>query len=597
MSEPIRYQYGTDLCSVRENRKLIVEDCDPETVRNGLRVANFVREGSRYVKKRPRFRPAAGDDDAGALHVLSARIVEDSLHVQPSDVVGIVRLLPGMTVQIEPKIGWEQVIRMLLTVYDIDRTQSFYGIPLEDLLSSGIEASQLVTILAINYVHGVRTITKKGFIRDLHIRRRNGFEGVGSVDVAQSLMNRATGTPEPTWVSTEVEYGNPVNEAIHMAGKLLLRLLQQDREGYQHPRQDLLLSMIHQQLKEMEELGIQSRHKHLGAYRRVSLGDLPRQRHYYRRAVHTSQSILSAALVGQAGGGPEELLVDYALSMNTLFQDYTQRVLTQQVESLRQLDWLDRLSRVQCQSEPRLYPFEGNAEAAHEPDHLLVDGSRTLAVLDSKYYRAGKNPANESASRSRMFAYAYLTDTDRMAFLCPQYRPDRLPVTNTGGEVEVVSPDGEFTCDDYEHRVRQYLFETISIEHPELRVFDAVDRGYLALEGASTEDLEHVRDTKGPFSINNPATFATRVINSIAFSTHGPNKPDMDNQGQWTKNRIKEACGKTDSEGKPLYPKHETTCVPVYYPGPNDEHGEVALYFIRQTDEGVAVSEEKQKLM
>jgi hypothetical protein len=170
-------------------------------------------------------------------------------------------------------------------------------------------------------------------------------------------------------------------------------------------------------------------------------------------------------------------------------------------------------------------------------------------------------------------------------------------VTNTGGEVELVSPDEEFTCDEYEDRVRKYLFETLAIEYPELRVFDAVEQGHLALQEASTEDLEQVHDTNGPFSISNPATFATRIINEIVFSTYGPNRPEMGNQGQWTKSRIKDACGKTDSEDKPLYPKHETTCVPIYYPNQGNEHGRVTLYFIRQADDGVIVSEETQKLM
>lgn len=592
MSDTIRCEYGTELCSVQENRKLIVENCDPEELREELRAANFVREGSRYVKKRPRLRPETDDGDSGALHVLSARIIENSLHIKPSDVVGIVKLVPGMSIQVEPKIEWEHVIRMLLTVYDIDRTQSYYGIPLEDMIAGEIEASQLIAILAINYVHGVKTITKKGFIRDLNIRRRNGYEGLGSVDVAQTLMNHATGIPEPTWVETEVDYANPVNETIHMAGKLLLRLLEQERGGHQHPRQDLLLSMVHQQVREIEDRGVQSSQKQLGEYRRLSLASLPRQRHYYRRAVHTSQSILSSALLGQTGGGPEELLVDYALSMDSLFQDYTQRVLSREVESLRVLDHLDRLSDVECKNEHRLYPFEGNAKAAHEPDHLLTDGDETLAVLDSKYYQEGKNPANDSTSRSRMFAYAYLTNTDRMAFLCPQYHRDRLPVSSTGGELEVISPDDDFTCNEYERLTREYLIESIALKYPELNVFSAVQNGRLCLESVSEDDLSEVYDTTGPFAISNPATFATRVINDIAFSAYGPNKPELDNQGQWTKSRIKDACGKTNDDDRPRYPQHETTCVPVYTTDTDDDPGQVTLYFLRQREDRVTVSKE-----
>jgi hypothetical protein len=594
MSKAVRYDYGTSLCSVQENRKLIIEDCNPDTINNELRAANFVREGSKFVKKRSRlWTRTSRSTETDALQILSVRLVDDTLHVEPSDVVGIVRLVPGMSVQVEPKVDWEHVIQMLLTIYDIDRTQSYYGVPLDELVSSGVESTRILAILAINYVRGVRTIRREGFIRNLNIRRRHGFEGLGSVDVEQTLMNHATGNPAPTWVQTQVEYANPMNSAIHMAGKLLLRLLQQDQDGHQHPRQDVLLSMVHQEVERMEELGIQSSQKQIGAYRRLSFHDLPRQRHYYRRAFHSTLSILSSTLLGQAGGGPEELLVDYALSMNTLFQDYSNRVLNRKVDALRHIDYLDQLLGVKCKPEPSIYPFAGNAEARHQPDHLLTDGDETLAVLDSKYYRAGKNPANDSASRSRMFAYAYLTETDRMAFLCPQYRNVRLPVQHTGAEIEVVSPDSEFTCEEYEKLIRKYILETLTISYPELHVFDAAADAHLCLSGVSDEALAEVHDTNGPFSISNPVTFADRVIAAIAFASYGPNKPELGNQGQWTKSRIKEACTKTDEEDHPIYPQHETTCVPIYDPEGNDDHGTVTLHFLKSDQEGTSVRSEK----
>lgn len=588
MSEAVRYDYGTPLCSVQENRKLIVEGCDPGTITDELRAANFVREGSKFVKKRSRLRTTAeSNNKSDTLQVLSVRTIEDTLHVTPSDVVGIVRLVPGMSVQVEPKIDWEHVIQMLLTVYDIDRTQSYYGVPIDELISSGIEAAQIIAILAINYVHGVRTVRREGFIRNLYIRRRNGFEGLGSVDVEQTLMNHATGSPAPTWVETQVGYGNPVNSAIHMAGKLLLRLLQQEQDGHHHPRQDVLLSMVHQEVERMEERGIQSSQKRIGEYCRLSFRDLPRQRHYYWRAFYTAQSLLSSTLIGQAGEGPEELLVDYALSMNTLFQEYTHRVLTRSVTSLRSIDYLNQLSGIKCESEPRLHPFAGNTDARHEPDHLLTDGNETLSVLDSKYYREGKNPANDSDPRSRMFAYAFLTETNRMAFLCPQYHHARLPIQHTEAEIEVISPDNNFTCDEYEQLIREYILQILGLKYPELRVFDAVTDGHLCLDGVSEDDLSQVRDTNGPFSISNPATFADRVIVAIAFSSYGPNRAELDDQGRWTKSRIKEACTKSDKDGHPKYPQHETTCVPVYDPEGNDNQGTITLYFLRQ-EEGIS---------
>lgn len=586
MSDAVRYEYGTSLCSVQENRKLVVENCDPETIREELRAANFQRDDARFVKRRDRLRPGVPDDDAESLQVLSVRIAEDTLHIEPSDVVGIVGLVPGMSIQIEPKIDWDDVVRMLLTVYDIDRTQSPYGIPLEELTSSGIEASRIIAILAINYVHGLRTIRKQGFIRDLNIRRRNGFEGIGSIDMSQTLLNEATGQPEPAWIETEVDYSNVVNEAIHMAGKLLLRLLHRDFEEEQHPGQGALLSIVHQELERMEDLGIKSRQRRLGEYRRLSLHALPRQRHYYRRALHTARSILASTLLAQTGSGPEELLVDYALSMNALFEDYSQKVIERALQSLEEIDHTNLLSDVECRAEPLLYPFKGNTDASYLPDHLLMDEDEALAVLDSKYYREGKNPANETNSRSRMFSYAYLTQTDRMAFLCPQFHRASLAVNNTGATVDILSPDGGFSCETYEAVLREYLLETLERRYPEIGVFEAVRKGVLCLRGVTEDELAAITDVDGPFGIGNPATFASKVISGITFSTAGPGKLELENNGQWTKSRIKDTCSKEGEEGRPLYPRDRTTCIPVYDPDGDGPHGTISLFFFRDEEDG-----------
>jgi 5-methylcytosine-specific restriction endonuclease McrBC regulatory subunit McrC len=590
MSESVRYDYGDPLCTVQENQKLIIEGCDSETIVNELRAANFNREGTRFVKRRSRLRrqrsESEADNEDNGLQVLTVRVIEDTLHVEPSDIVGVVRLLPGMTVQIKPKIEWDDVVQMLLTVYDIDRTQSHYGIPLDDLATGGIEASRIVSILAINYVHGLRTINRKGFIRDLEIYRRNGFEGIGSIDMSQTLLNQASGNPEPAWVETRVEYNNTVNGAIHMAGKLLLRLLQQQHDDQAHPRQRTLFSMVHQEVERMEDLAIQSSQRQLGAYRRVTLGDLPRQRHYYKRALHTSRSILASVLLGQAGSGPEELLVDYALSMNSLFEDYTQRVLAQQLESLGRIDYLDQLDVVECEGKPSVYPLAGNTDVAYYPDHLLTDGKETLAVLDSKYYKREENPVHKTGSRSRMFSYAYLTSTNRMAFLCPLYHRTSVEVNRPDTKVDIVSPDGEFSCEAYESELREYILEVLIETYPELEAFDAVREGMLCLDGVTTADLAKADDPDGPFRITSPSTFANKILSAVTLSPEGPNKLDLERGGGWTKDRIKTACRKEDLEGRPKYPQDRTTCVPVYNPPEGENHGKIALYFIREEDDG-----------
>ncbi|WP_027119196.1 5-methylcytosine restriction system specificity protein McrC [Natronorubrum tibetense] len=593
MSRSVRCEYGTSLCSVQENGKLVVEGCDPQQVTEELRAANFVREGSQFVKRRTRLRRGRSnaDEEGNGLQVLTARIVEDTIHVEPSDVVGVVRLLPGMSVQIEPKVDWDDVVRMLLTVYEIERTQSPYGIPLDEMTAGGIDASRIIAIFAINYVQGLRTINRKGFIRNLEIHRRTGFDGIGSIDMSQTLLNQASGNPEPTWVETQAEYSNLVNETIHMAGKLLLRLLQQTPHEQAHPQQNALFSIVYAEVQQMEELGVQSSQKRLGAYRQVLLSNLPRQRHYYRRALHTSRSVLASTLLGQAGSGPEELLVDYALSMNSLFEDYTQRVLSRTLGSLENIDHLNELETVECEAEPPIYPFDGNTDATYYPDHLLTDDEETLAVLDSKYYREGKNPAHESGSRSRMFSYAYLTATERMAFLCPLYHRTSLDVNRAGATVDIVSPDGEFTCESYESIIREYLLDVLTESYPELKAFNAVNGGMLCLDNVTTEDLPLIEDVNGPFSIANPSSFANKIISAITFSTRGPNKLDLENGGQWTKSRIKEICAKQNDEGRPKYPPDRTTCIPVYDPDENEAHGTITLFFIRQEEDSTRTME------
>ena len=56
-----------------------------------------------------------------------------------------------------------------------------------------------------------------------------------------------------------------------------------------------------------------------------------------------------------------------------------------------------------------------------------VEGDETLTVMDSKYYAEGHDPVKESPSRSRLFSYAYLLRSDRLAFLCPLLEP-RTPL-------------------------------------------------------------------------------------------------------------------------------------------------------------------------
>ena len=579
MSGTTRVEYGETQAAVQEQQKLVVEDC-PDDIIQELRAAGFTQRGSRYVKQRPRLRVSPDEED-DALQVLSARLVGSALHVTAEDIVGMIQLLPGLSVHVEPKVGWEAAFEMLLAVYDIDRTQSFYGIPLDKLTADNTASEKIISILAINYVAGMRTVRRNGVIRDLQIIRRQGFEGYGSVDVEQTLVDQTGPTQAPTWIETEVNHSNLVNEAVLLAGRILLRMLSRE-EGMSHPRTETLLSMVHREVQRLESLGIKDSPRNITRYRSLTIETLPRQRHYYRRALHASRSILSSVLLGGAGSGAEELLVDYALSMNGLFEDYSQQVIEDILNDVKSnIDRLDSLDGVKCTREYPLEPFEGNPRAKHEPDHLIHSPLGHIAILDSKYYEEGSNPANESGARSRMFTYAYLTGCNRMAFLCPQLEAMDMAVQQTDGVVNVVSSSDEFTCERYRSNVREYVFDALAEEHPELRVFEALDSNrILALEGASESDLQRVSHLDGPFTIDNESTFTNRVVAAINFSQHGPNKNDLPNKGQFTQRRIEEQLTAQDENGKPRYPKNRATCVPIYDPEGKGEYGSVQLYFL-----------------
>ncbi|WP_435101192.1 hypothetical protein [Halarchaeum sp. P4] len=590
MSEAVHVEYGASQATIQEQQKLVVHDC-PDDVGQELRAAGLVRkEDGRFVKRRPRVRIDTNQDD-DSLDVLSARVSDSTVRVTAEDVVGMVQLLPGLSVHVEPKVGWEAAFEMLLTVYDVDRTQSFYGIPLDELTTGDTASSRILGILAINYVAGMRTVRRNGVIRELHIERRQGFEGYGSVDVERTLVDQAGPTQAPTWIETEVDHSNTVNEALLLAGRFLLRML--SREGG-HPRMESLLAMVNREVQQLESLGVEASPRDIGRYRSLRVEALPRQRHYYQRALHASRSILSSVLLGAAGGDAKELLVDYALSMNGLFEDYSQRLLEELLEEIKSdVDRLGNLEGVRCRREPALRPFAGNPQAHHKPDHLLEGPQGPITVLDSKYYEEGSNPASESGARSRMFAYAYLTGSDRMAFLCPQLEPVEMPVQQTDGIVEVVSLSSEesFTCERYREKLREYVFGVLAERWPELQVFDALNADrILALEGADEGDLRRVTHLDGPFGINNERTFADQVVDGVTFSPGGPNRGELPNKGRWTRKLIREELTAEDETGNRRYPKNRTTCVPVYDPNGEGEFGSVRLYFL--VDDGTTLSVE-----
>jgi len=549
------YQYGQDTFNVPERGEIRIEGC-PSGITDQLRRASFTQESPGVFTKSQE--ALDSDQEYEVVTVTVDGEDDEVLHVEATDIIGVVSLTPSSKVQVDPKIDWEHIFDMLLAVYDQNRSIEYHGIPLQDFLSDDIHLDDVFVVLAINYLDGLETIHRHGYIRDLVIRRIDSIDGRGDIDVEQTLLNHARGTLEPNWVRNETEYDNAVNSLLHYAGKTLLRLFRQTSSEHDHPAYDRIFSEVHREVQRLEEMGVESGLDRMDEYRRLSLDDLPKQRQYYRKAFDVAKAVMSSSLGQQLRDGPRELVVDYVLNMESLFEQYSQVVIERELNYIKSYDYLDDLTDVTPVRSPSVNPFEGEYEVYHQPDHALQEGEETLAVMDSKYDAEGHDPVKESPSRSRLFSYAYLLHADRLAFLCPLLEPKRRRITQTGAELEIVSPESDFELDAYDDVVHDYLYEVLVGDYPELEAFRAVAENRLCLDGVEETDLSRAKQMSGPFTFKDLRDFSLRVVKAAAdeHSWEVRNRYDLEQDGDWTREQIETRCDRRY--------EHTTTCVPVF---------------------------------
>ncbi|MFK5604890.1 5-methylcytosine restriction system specificity protein McrC [Haloferax volcanii] len=579
------YQYGQDTFNVPERGEIRIEGCPP-TIGDQLRRASFTQESPGVFTKHQE----ALDSDR-EYEVVTVTVDGDEnevIHVEATDIIGVVSLTPSSKVQVDPKIDWEHIFDMLLAVYDQNRSIEYHGIPLRDFLSDDIHLDDVFVVLAINYLDGLETIQRHGFIRDLVIRRVDSLDGRGDIDVEQTLLNHVRGTIEPNWIRNETEYDNAVNSLLHYAGKTLLRLFQQNSHENDHPAYDRIFSEVHREVQRLEGMGVSSGLGRMDGYRRLTLYDLPKQRRYYRKAFDISKAIMSSSLGQQLRDGPRELVVDYVLNMESLFEQYSQVVVERELNRVKSYDHLNELADVTPVRSPSVNPFEGEYEVYHQPDHAVQEGEETLAVLDSKYYAEGHDPVKESSSRSRLFSYAYLLHADRLAFLCPLLEPKRRRITQTNAELQIVSPEGEFSLDGYDAVVHEYLHDVLVERVPELEAFRAVSENKLCLDGVAESDLSQAKSMSGPFTFKDVRDFSLRVVKAAAdeHSWEVRNRFDLEQDGDWTREQIETRCDRRY--------EHTTTCVPVFCRDRGQEW--IDLYFL-QNGSGKVEKEGPLKLL
>ncbi|TQQ79159.1 restriction endonuclease [Halonotius terrestris] len=564
------YEYGQDTFNIPERGEIRIEGC-PSSIGDQLRRASFTQQSPGVFTKSQA--ALNGEQEYEVITVTVDGDENEVLHVEATDIIGVVSLTPSSKVQVDPKIDWEHIFDMLLAVYDQNRSIEYHGIPLQDFLSDDIHLDDVFVVLAINYLDGLETIHRQGYIRDLVIRRLDSLDGRGEIDVEQTLLNHARGTLEPHWIRNETEYDNAANSLLHFAGKTLLRLFRQNSHENEHPAYDRIFSEVHREVERLESMGVSSGLDRMDAYRRLSLSDLPKQRRYYQKAFDVAKAVMSSSLGQQLRDGPRELVVDYVLNMESLFEQYSQVVIERELSYIKSYDHLGALDDVTPVRSPSVNPFEGEGQIYHEPDHALQEGEKTLAVLDSKYYAEGHDPVKESPSRSRLFSYAYLLHADRLAFLCPLLESKRRRVSQTGAELQIVSPEQSFSLDGFGDIVHNYLHDVLVEKSAELEAFRAVAENRLCLDGVEETDLSEATSMSGPFTFKDTRDFSLRVLKAAAdeHSWEVRNRYDLEQDGDWTREQIETRC-------EQRY-EHATTCVPVF----SREHGKewIDLYFLQ----------------
>jgi len=564
--ETYTYQSGT--FRIPERGEIRIEGCPP-SIGDQLRRASFDREAANIFTKTQK----SLDDSDKEYLVVRVRIDGPVLHVSTRDSVGIVSFTPQSKLQIDPKIDWDHIFDMLLAVHGRKRSVEYQGIPMSEFRTEDVDLEDVFLILAINFLNGLETIHRNGFIRQLETRRADLDQPQGVIDIEQSLVNQAEGRAQQHCLLKEVNYDNPANSLLHFAGMHLLRLFSQYEDEYDHQAYYHIFSQIHQEVRHLESLDVDSRRRRIPEYREFSLQDLPKQRHYYERAIEVAKAITASSLGSPSMTGSRELAVDYVLNMESLFEQYSQVAIEDELETIKEYDYLDQTEDISAVRSPTVQPFKDEGKVYHQPDHAVEEGDETLAVLDSKYYAEDKDPVSSGNSRSRLFSYAYLLGTDRMGFLTPLHKPKRRTVTQTDAELQVISPSGRtFSLEGYHQSVHEYLHEALLENHPELEAFRAVADNQLCLDGVDETDLDEAKEMRGPFTFRDTKDFSLRVLKAAAdeHSWDVRNRYDLEQEGDWTREQIETRCDRNS--------ELTTTCVPVFCCESGEEW--IDLYFI-----------------
>lgn len=444
--------------SITERQETTIENC-PDTIGEDLRRADFRQTApNKWVMEQ---QPLDGDKSR---LVAEAVLDGNDLRISVEDVVGIVDLTPRSKLRIQPKIGWDDILTMFLTVHQTGhRSVEHHGVPISDFLADDIGIEDLFVVIAVHYLQSLDPLHRYGFYRTTERYREDAISSRGRIDIGRSLKNHRMGRPEQHYIVNDVTYDTRVHKLIHRAGRELLRLFEQYADRYGRDEYYRVFSRVAEEVAHLESLGIKSNRQTVGDYATTSMADVPAQRReYYRDIVETSKMILSSSTGESVDAGEQELQVNCIIDMEQLFEEYTQIVLQEELDALTSGVQYETDVPLSVDQNPSIKPFKNSERIDHKPDHLLCAGEEPVTVLDTKYYAADDDPTADAYTRSRMFAYGFLLDLQQMAFLTP-LAETQTRVLRGGGKVEVISAkdSGSFSVEAYRQTIQSYLADTV----------------------------------------------------------------------------------------------------------------------------------------
>jgi 5-methylcytosine-specific restriction endonuclease McrBC regulatory subunit McrC len=397
--------------------------------------------------------------------VATVEIREEGLVIDVEDVVGIVNLTPNATLQIDPKIGWGEILDMFLAVGEQRRSLEYRGIPIREFLADDIGIEDVFIVVALNYLDSLEDVFRHGLMRSFDRNRTEGLDGRGRIDIEKSLLNfdLPNGVPKHEFVEKTIEYSIPVNDVIYQAGRELEKLFHLYASTDQVQSYTQIFSRVERSVRRLEQRGVIGKSISLRDVSQVTEQDIPRQRYYYSDALQISKTILSSTIGQPLDQGREELLMEYIIGMESLFESYVGLSLEEELEKLQSQPFIKGVDDISVAKESYQMFEDDDLTLSSQPDHVISKDGDPVAILDSKYYAKGKDPLEGSWSRSRLLSYGFQLETDQLGMIAPLANPRTHRFNQRSGSLHIIAPEEEtFTTDGIRSSIQGFLEESIA---------------------------------------------------------------------------------------------------------------------------------------